>query len=100
MSDQAVYKLLSKRRSQAGMPPLSLHDLRRTWVGDLWTLGRMSWSCRSTRSTHPPLPQLDTTGAAGGLSAERPTCWMCRTGRYRGCAYQMKMLQMPDRTAE
>ncbi len=39
MSDQSVYKLLAKRRSQAGLPPLSPHDLRRTSV-IMWTFRR------------------------------------------------------------
>ncbi len=39
ISDQAVYKLPSKGRSQAGLPPLSSHYLRRTWVGDLLDAG-------------------------------------------------------------
>jgi len=39
MSAHAIYKMLNKRAKQAGVPPLTPHDLRRTFVGDLLTAG-------------------------------------------------------------
>ncbi len=37
MSAHAIYKMLNKRARQAGVPPLTPHDMRRTFVGDLLT---------------------------------------------------------------
>ena len=39
MSAHAIYKMLIKRARQAGVPPLTPHDMRRTFVGDLLTAG-------------------------------------------------------------
>jgi integrase len=39
MSAHAIYKMLTKRAKQAGVPPLTPHDMRRTFVGDLLTAG-------------------------------------------------------------
>ncbi len=39
MSAHAIYKMLTKRATQAGVPPLTPHDMRRTFVGDLLTAG-------------------------------------------------------------
>ncbi len=39
MSAHAIYKMLNKRARQAGIPPLTPHDMRRTFVGDLLTAG-------------------------------------------------------------
>ncbi len=39
MSAHAIYKMLNKRAKQAGVPPLTPHDMRRTFVGDLLTAG-------------------------------------------------------------
>jgi len=39
MSAHAIYKMLNKRTRQAGIPPLTPHDMRRTFVGDLLTAG-------------------------------------------------------------
>ncbi len=39
MSAHAIYKMLTKRARQAGVPPLTPHDMRRTFVGDLLTAG-------------------------------------------------------------
>jgi len=39
LSAHAVYKMLNKRARQAGIPPLTPHDMRRTFVGDLLTAG-------------------------------------------------------------
>jgi len=39
MSAHAIYKMLNKRTKQAGIPPLTPHDMRRTFVGDLLTAG-------------------------------------------------------------
>jgi len=39
MSAHAIYKMLNKRARQAGVPPLTPHDMRRTFVGDLLTAG-------------------------------------------------------------
>jgi len=32
MSAHAIYKMLTKRATQAGVPPLTPHDMRRTFV--------------------------------------------------------------------
>jgi len=39
MSAHAIYKMLNKRAKQAGVPSLTPHDMRRTFVGDLLTAG-------------------------------------------------------------
>ena len=39
MTAYAIYKMLNKRARQAGIPPLTPHDMRRTFVGDLLTAG-------------------------------------------------------------
>jgi len=39
MSAHAIYKMLNKRAKQAGVPPLTPHDMRRTFVGDLLSAG-------------------------------------------------------------
>jgi len=39
MSAHAIYKMLNKRARQAGVPSLTPHDMRRTFVGDLLTAG-------------------------------------------------------------
>ena len=39
MSAHAIYTMLNKRARQAGIPPLTPHDMRRTFVGDLLTAG-------------------------------------------------------------
>ena len=39
LTDQAVYRLLSKRAAQAGVARFSPHDLRRTFVSDLLDAG-------------------------------------------------------------
>ena len=39
MSAHAIYKMLNKRARQAGIPSLTPHDMRRTFVGDLLTGG-------------------------------------------------------------
>jgi len=39
MSAHAIYKMLTKRAKQAGVPSLTPHDMRRTFVGDLLTAG-------------------------------------------------------------
>ncbi len=39
LSAHAIYKMLNKRARQAGVPPLTPHDMRRTFVGDLLTAG-------------------------------------------------------------
>ncbi len=39
LSAHAIYKMLTKRARQAGVPPLTPHDMRRTFVGDLLTAG-------------------------------------------------------------
>jgi len=39
MSAHAIYKMLNKRARQASIPPLTPHDMRRTFVGDLLTAG-------------------------------------------------------------
>lgn len=39
LSDQAVLGVLQKRATQAGIPPLSPHDLRRTFITELLTAG-------------------------------------------------------------
>ncbi len=39
MSAHAIYKMLNKRAQQAGVPSLTPHDMRRTFVGDLLTAG-------------------------------------------------------------
>ena len=39
LSAHAIYKMLNKRARQAGIPPLTPHDMRRTFVGDLLSAG-------------------------------------------------------------
>jgi len=39
MTEQAVYGILQKRATEAGVDDLSPHDLRRTYVGDLLDRG-------------------------------------------------------------
>jgi len=39
ISAHAIYKMLNKRARQAGVPSLTPHDMRRTFVGDLLTAG-------------------------------------------------------------
>jgi site-specific recombinase XerD len=39
MTSHAVYNVLAKRQAQAGVPKLSPHDFRRTFVGDLLDAG-------------------------------------------------------------
>jgi len=39
MSAHAIYKMLNKRARQAGIPSLTPHDMRRTFVGDLLSAG-------------------------------------------------------------
>ncbi len=39
MTAHAIYKRLNRRAAQAGIPPLTPHDTRRTFVGDLLSAG-------------------------------------------------------------
>jgi site-specific recombinase XerD len=39
LTDQAIYNILQKRAAQAGIPPFSPHDLRRSFVSDLLDAG-------------------------------------------------------------
>ncbi|MEW8394250.1 MAG: site-specific integrase [Candidatus Thiodiazotropha sp.] len=39
MTDQAIYSMLQKRWSQAGIPPVTPHDFRRTFISTLLTKG-------------------------------------------------------------
>jgi site-specific recombinase XerD len=39
MTDQAIYSMLQKRWGQAGIPPVSPHDFRRTFISTLLTKG-------------------------------------------------------------
>ena len=39
MTSRAIYSVLDKRRTQAGVDRLSPHDFRRTFVGDLLDAG-------------------------------------------------------------
>lgn len=39
MTPQAIYKMLQKRATQAGVPPFTPHDLRRTFVSQLLAAG-------------------------------------------------------------
>lgn len=35
LTDQAIWRIVTRRRDEAGLPRLTPHDLRRTWVGAL-----------------------------------------------------------------
>ena len=56
LSDQAVLGVLQKRSTQAGIPPFSPHDLRRTFITELLDAGIDLFTVQQLVGHASPMP--------------------------------------------
>jgi len=107
MSAHAIYKMLNKRARQAGVPSLTPHDMRRTFVSDLLDAG-VDLSAAQHLAGHASVvttARYDRRGEAAMradpiaaiLAAEQPEGFWVKPGpgytpKYRGTVWQLTFL--------
>ena len=74
ISGAAVAEILERRRREVVVSPLTPHDWRRSFVGDLWTPAPTWPSCSSWPATPPLPPPLATTDGRTLPSGRRRLC--------------------------